>query len=124
MTPKPTLPTKQCPVSPTKAAQLLNTSRRTIMRAIESHNLKASRDNRNHWKIVYDDLRKWADAHWTPTEHIQPKLPNVSEAEMIEIRAENKQLKERILSMEEDIFHWRNIAQSLSKRSGQRWFFK
>lgn len=46
-------------MSPAQAAQVASVSRWTIMRAIKSHNLKASRDNKNQWKIAIDDLSDW-----------------------------------------------------------------
>ena len=55
------------PMSPAHAAQSKNVSRRTIMRAIESLNLKAARDNRNHWKISPNDLDEWASTQCAPT---------------------------------------------------------
>lgn len=73
-------------MSPTQAAQATETSRRTVMRAIEAQELLAFRDNRNHWKITPQALEKWASAHCmltgqTPTSaqvdqpHAHP-LPN------------------------------------------------
>ncbi len=56
------LPTS-LPMSPTQAAQATETSRRTVMRAIEAQELLAFRDNRNHWKITPKALEKWALAH-------------------------------------------------------------
>lgn len=56
------------PMSPTQVAQATGTSRRTVMRAIESQDLQAFRDNRNHWKITPEALDSWASAHRAPTE--------------------------------------------------------
>ncbi|QIE44008.1 helix-turn-helix domain-containing protein (plasmid) [Rhodobacteraceae bacterium SC52] len=50
------------PMSPAQAAHQAKVSRRTIMRAIENHDLKAFRDNKNHWKIAAQDLEQWASA--------------------------------------------------------------
>ena len=46
-------------LSPQNAADRAGVSRRTVMVAIEKLDLKASRDNRNHWKIQEDDLAQW-----------------------------------------------------------------
>ena len=46
-------------MSPAQAAQVAEVSRWTILRAIKSHELQASRDNRNHWRITRDDLDIW-----------------------------------------------------------------
>ena len=70
------LPTS-APMSPTQAAQATGTSRRTIMRAIETQDLLAFRDNRNHWKITSQALEKWASAHYTPT----VQMPTLNQVE-------------------------------------------
>lgn len=57
-------------MSPSQAAQATGTSRRTVMRAIESQELEAFRDNRNHWKITSQALERWAFAHCSPTGHL------------------------------------------------------
>jgi excisionase family DNA binding protein len=50
-------------MSPAEAAQIAGVSRWTIMRAIKSHDLQATRDNRNHWRISSLELDKWRSAH-------------------------------------------------------------
>ena len=45
--------------SPAKAAQKANVSRKTIMNAIKSMDLKAHRNNENHWVIHETDLANW-----------------------------------------------------------------
>lgn len=55
------------PLTPMQAAQRVQVSRRTIMRAVESRELPAVRDNRNRWKIESEDLDNWAEAHCVPT---------------------------------------------------------
>lgn len=49
-------------ISPAQAAHIAGVSRWTIMRAINNHELKANRDNRNHWRIVSDDLELWVSS--------------------------------------------------------------
>lgn len=76
------LPTS-APMSPTQVAQATNTSRRTVMRAIEAQELPAFRDNRNHWKITPQAVEQWAlaqcapsgHAHQMPTPDAQPAHP-------------------------------------------------
>lgn len=46
-------------ISPAQAAQAAGVSRWTIMRAINSQELLAIRDNRNQWKITLDALDRW-----------------------------------------------------------------
>ena len=55
-------------MSPSQAAQATGTSRRTVLRAIETQDLLAFRDNRNHWKITFQALEEWASAHRLLTE--------------------------------------------------------
>lgn len=59
------------PMSPTQVAQATNTSRRTVMRAIQAHELQAFRDNRNHWKITPQAVEEWALAQHPPSAHAQ-----------------------------------------------------
>jgi len=103
------------PISPAHAAQLKNVSRRKIMRAIDGHELKAIRNNRNHWKINPFDLDTWADAQCAPINDAHP-LPTPDDgAEVIArvavLEAENSQLRERLSEVKEDRDAWRNMAQ-------------
>lgn len=54
-------------MSPSQVAQHIGASRRTVMRAIEAKELKAFRDNRNHWKITPQALEEWANAQCAPS---------------------------------------------------------
>ena len=49
-------------MSPAQAAEVAKVSRRTIMRAVKSQALRASRDNRFQTQIEPEDLRRWMDA--------------------------------------------------------------
>lgn len=68
---KLTVTPTQLPMSPTQVAQATNTSRRTVMRAIEAQELQAFRDNRNHWKITPQAVEEWALAQQPPSAHAQ-----------------------------------------------------
>lgn len=46
-------------ISPAQAAQMSGVSRWTIMRAIKSLELRATRDNRNQWRIDPEELERW-----------------------------------------------------------------
>lgn len=46
-------------MSPAQAAHVAGVSRWTIMRAINSQELQAVRDNRNQWRIAPDALDMW-----------------------------------------------------------------
>ena len=116
------------PMSPAQAAQRADMSRRTIMRAIEAHELQARRDNRNHWKIDPQDLDRWADAQCAPSEHAHSKtptlptlLPSDDALELVAAKAENGQLRERLTDMERDRDHWRGMAEKLAERRRWRW---
>lgn len=50
-------------MSPEAAAQAAGTTRWTIMRAIKAQRLRATRDNRNQWRITPEDLDAWRHAH-------------------------------------------------------------
>lgn len=70
-------------LSPAQVARATDTSRRTVMRAIEAQELPAFRDNRNHWKIAPQAVEQWAlaqcapsgHAHHMPTLEAQPAHP-------------------------------------------------
>lgn len=47
-------------MTPNEAAKRTGKSRRSIMRAIEAHDIKAWRDNRNQWQIDEEALAQWA----------------------------------------------------------------
>lgn len=72
----PTVMPTPLPMSPTQVAQATNTSRRTVMRAIEARELQAFRDNRNHWKITHQAVEEWALAHHPPSAHAQ-QMPTI-----------------------------------------------
>lgn len=114
------------PMSPAHAAQLMKVSRRTIMRAIENHELKANRDNRNRWKIAPDDLDVWAGVHCAPSEHAHKETPTLPTSETVELavtKAENRQLLERLAAAETDRDHWRNMAAKLAKKPRRFWLW-
>ena len=116
------MPTKtptSAPISPAQAAQLKGVSRRTIMRAIESHELQAFRDNRNHWKIDPQALDKWADAQWAPSEHAHPDAPTLPTLDLAislaRAEAERDALREQLEQIKEDRDHWRRLAEKQQK---------
>jgi excisionase family DNA binding protein len=125
------MPTKtptSVPMSPAQAAQLKGVSRRTIMRAIESLDLQALRDNRNHWKIDPQALDKWADAQWALSEHVHPDAPTLPTPDLAislaRAEAERDVLREQLEQIKEDRDHWRRLAEQqldlskMDKRKG------
>ena len=103
------------PMSPAQAAQAANVSRRTIMRAIERHELKASRDNRNRWKISRADFDKWADAHCAPNEHAQSDAHTLPTSDLAILlaraEAERDGMKTQLTEAKADRDHWRALAE-------------
>jgi excisionase family DNA binding protein len=62
-------------LSPAQAAQAAKVSRRTITRAISAQVLRATRDNKNQWRIRPEDLDAWRGAQAAqvvPTAHAHP----------------------------------------------------
>jgi excisionase family DNA binding protein len=110
-----TLHSVRAHLSPAQAAQAVSVSRWTIMRAIKTHELKAVRDNKNHWKIDSDELDRWSAttvrtvvaAHPVHT----PKDSPETLAHVAALEAENSQLRERISEIKEDRDAWREMAQ-------------
>ena len=118
------------PMSPAHAAHLLKVSRRTIMRAIASHQLLALRDNRNHWKISPEELDRWASAQCTVSEHVHTKTPTPptyrdSPETLAKLAAETARADaaERARTQaEEDRDAWRRQAEKLSDRPQRGWW--
>ena len=103
-------------LSPAQAAQVASVSRWTIMRAIKTHDLKASRDNKNHWKINPEDLSEWSTSAVRTVEAAHPVHTPTDSAETLAkvaaLEAENSQLHERLSEAKEDRDAWRAMAQS------------
>lgn len=108
------------PMSPAHAAQSKNVSRRTVMRAIVTHELKAIRDNRNHWKIDPQDLDRWADAQCAPSGHAHPILPTTPtsdlEAKLAVAEAQRDAAREQLAGVQEDRDRWRKMAEKLADK--------
>lgn len=102
-------------LSPAQAAQAASVSRWTIMRAIKRHEIKAIRDNRNHWKIDPDELDRWSASTVRTVEAAHPihttKDSPETLARVAALEAENGQLRERLSEVKEDRDAWRGMAQ-------------
>ena len=116
------------PMSPAHAAQSKNVSRRTIMRAIESLDLRAIRDNRNHWKIDPQDLDRWADAQCAPSGHAHPELPTMPtldlEAKLAVAEAQRDAAIEQLTDVQEDRDRWRKMAETLAEKPRRSWWWR
>lgn len=115
-------------LSPAQVAQRHKVSRRTVMRAIECFDLKAKRDNRNHWKIAEVDADTWARDQHAPTEQNQLEEPMIAHIDIVSdlaaARAESDQLRERLKTAESDRDHWRDLANKLADRPRWSWPWK
>ena len=102
-------------LSPAQAAQAVSVSRWTIMRAIKAHELKAIRDNKNHWKIDPNELDLWSTSTVRTVEDAHPVHTTRDSAETLAhvaaLEAENGQLRERLSEIKEDRNAWREMAQ-------------
>lgn len=108
-------------MSPAQAAEAAGVSRWAIMRAIQSHKLKAHRDNRNNWQILPDDLaahyphivRTVQAAHPGDTDHLREKLAaETARADAAE-RARDQ--------AEADRDRWQLMAEKLAERRPFLW---
>lgn len=56
------------------------------MRAINAHKLKASQNNRHHWKILAEDADAWANARLAQSAHNEQRTPPAQPDEMVELQ--------------------------------------
>lgn len=120
-------------MSPAQAAQASEVSRWTIMRAIKSHDLQATRDNRNQWRITPDALQAWkAHTVRTPsdlhTPHTQETVTELREKLATETaRADVAEAilaheRKALAATESDRDSWRAMAERLSDRPRRSWW--
>lgn len=120
-------------MSPAQAAHAAEVSRWTIMRAIKAHELSASRDNRNQWRITPDALESWrAHSVRTPlnlhTPHTQETVAELREKLAAETAradiAEALLAHERkaLTATETDRDSWRAVAEKLADRPRRGWW--
>ncbi|WP_378949047.1 helix-turn-helix domain-containing protein [Paracoccus sp. R86501] len=120
-------------MSPARAAQVADVSRWTIMRAIKSHELLASRDNRNQWRITPDALEAWrAHTVRTPlnlhTPHTQEIIAELREKLAAETaRADVAEAilaheRKALATIETDRDSWRAMAEKLADRPRRSWW--
>lgn len=120
-------------MSPAQAAQVAKVSRWTIMRAIKSHHLQASRDNRNQWRITSDALEAWmSHTVRTPlnlyTPHTQETVAELREKLAAEsARADVAEAilaheRKTLAATENDRDSWRAMAEKLAGRPRRSWW--
>lgn len=100
-------------MSPAQAAQVAGVSRWTIMRAIKAHELQATRDNRNHWRIAPGDLDSWR-VHTVRTE-VDLHTSHIPEA-VVELRERLSAETARADAAEADRDRWQAMAEKLADR--------
>lgn len=101
-------------LSPQQAADQVGVSRRTIMIAIEANELKATRNNKNHWKIRPEDLDEWLQERGSFRKP-EPSSPGAGsrELELLEVRLEVAET--RIQQLQEDRDSWKSQANQLAE---------
>ena len=90
------------------------------MRAINSQELQAIRDNRNQWKIAPDALDRWRAS----TVRTPPDLHTLPTSEAIDVERLKGQLeteRQLRLAAETDRDHWRDMAQKLASQPRRWW---
>ena len=113
-------------LSPAQAAQVVGMSRWTVVRAINTGVLRATRDNRNAWRIKPDDLEAWRSAqvaHSAHTEHEQLSAPSEqpsapllaqgdagAQEEAAELRTEVRVLQAKLAMLEEQLARERQVS--------------
>ncbi|MFC6197764.1 helix-turn-helix domain-containing protein [Ponticaulis profundi] len=120
-------------MSPAQAAQVSNVSRWTIMRAIKTQDLQASRDNRNQWRITPEALQNWR-AHTVRTSnnlhtsHTQEAVAELHEKLAAETaRADVAEAilaheRKALAATESDRDSWRAMAEKLADRPRRSWW--
>ena len=99
------------------------------MRAIESHDLHAVRNNKNQWKIDPSDLDKWASAQCAPNDHAHEEAttlptitPNENAVDLAVAKAQISHLQERLNAAEADRDRWQAMAEKLADQPRRSWW--
>ena len=104
-------------MSPAQAAQAAGVSRWTIMRAINSHELQASRNNRNQWLIASDDLDRWR-SHTVRTPEDLHTSHTLGTLEIERLKGEVEAERRLRVTAEADRDRWQAMAEKLADRPG------
>lgn len=115
-------------MSPAQAAQASGVSRWTIMRAIKSLELQATRDNRNQWRIAPEELERWR----SHTVRAQDALHTSHTSEMVmELREKlaatiaRAEAAERSRDQAEaDRDRWQAMAEKLAEQPRSWWLWR
>jgi len=104
------------------------------MRAIKSGELLGFRDNKNQWRITYNDLEAWRSAQSAHTveedvyahpvhTNAQPVSMHPDTLELARMKTELEAEKTLRMTVETDRDHWRALAQKLAEPRPRRWWF-
>ena len=112
-------------LSPEQAAALSGRSRRTIMRAVKLLEIKALRNNRNHWVIDRDSFALWMSSGDNEG-HAQTNAHQEHIEEIKFLHRENADLRSRVEAAERDRDAWRDQAkrdqEALHETVKRRWW--
>lgn len=106
-------------LSPAQAALATGVSRWTVVRAINAGDLRATRDNRNAWRIKPEELEAWRSAQSAQgahSEHEQPPALLVAQVdaaareEAAEFRAEVRVLHAKLAMLEDQLARERAVS--------------
>ncbi len=108
-------------MSPAQAAQAVGVSRWAVMRAINSHNLKAYRDNRGYWRISPEDLDGWC-AHSVRQQQAAHPEEGTELREKLASETARADAAERARDQAEiDRDRWREMAEKLADKPRRFW---
>lgn len=88
-------------LTPAQAAERAKCGRSSIMRALESKNLKAERDNKNRWKISIEALDEWSKNRPDTDRSVTDQWPDTDREETGPIREELAAAKAEIAGLQD-----------------------
>lgn len=93
------------------------------MRAIKSGDLRAYRDNNNHWKITQDSFYAWVNGEGPSSVRYAQETTDALR-EKLSAETVRADIAEALLSATEaDRDHWREMAKKLAEKPRWRWWW-
>jgi exonuclease VII large subunit len=108
-------------ITPTAAATAANVSRWRIMKAINSQELKAIRDNRNNWQIAQADFDEWHRRHSNNSVGRQETDSNDDNDKTARLQRHLAAETARADAAEADRDRWHRMAEQLAKKPRFSW---